>query len=261
MTGEYHRRRGARRRSSPPAIPTACTRVRPARAKCRPTASRWRGAPARRSSTWKCSGGTPTTSPIRRRGSACRSIRIRCSARRSRRAWSTRPARNSSTSSRTIRSPSGPTRCSSRRWPSRSMPARRATTAAIIAGFDHCDAGGSRTLHDLRQEPIASSACDFPEQLVETAVTSHYRQGGIDVDTATMRSSVPGLYVAGGVGGHSNGLIGLATYDGKVVADGVARICRHSSPDLWSKQESRRRAGGSTICAIHRGDGSAPDQR
>jgi len=37
-----------------------------------------------------------------------------------------------------------------------------------------------------------------------------------------MRSSVPGLYVAGGLGGHSNGLIGLATYDGKVVADGVA---------------------------------------
>ena len=59
--------------------------------------------------------------------------------------------------------------------------------------------------------------------MVETAVTSHYRQGGIDVDTLTMRSSVHGLYVAGGVGGHSNGLIGLATYDGKVVADGVAR--------------------------------------
>jgi succinate dehydrogenase / fumarate reductase, flavoprotein subunit len=36
-----------------------------------------------------------------------------------------------------------------------------------------------------------------------------------------MRSSVPGLYVAGGLGGHSNGLIGLATYDGKVVAEGV----------------------------------------
>ena len=52
-------------------------------------------------------------------------------------------------------------------------------------------------------------------------MTAHYRQGGIDVDTETMRSSVPGLYVAGGLGGHSNGLIGLATYDGKVVAEGV----------------------------------------
>src|SRR5436853_5802608 len=36
-----------------------------------------------------------------------------------------------------------------------------------------------------------------------------------------MRSSLPGLYVAGGLAGHSNGLIGLATYDGKVVAEGV----------------------------------------
>ena len=90
------------------------------------------------------------------------------------------------------------------------------------AGFDHCDAGGGRGLHDLRQD-LSPARPGFPEQLVETAVTAHYRQGGIDVDTATMRSSVPGLYVAGGSGGHSNGLIALATYDGKVVAEGVAR--------------------------------------
>ena len=31
---------------------------------------------------------------------------------------------------------------------------------------------------------------------------------------------------AGGLGGHSNGLIGLATYDGKVVADGIAARVR-----------------------------------
>ena len=59
-------------------------------------------------------------------------------------------------------------------------------------------------------------------------MTAHYRQGGIDVDTKTMRSSVPGLYAAGGLGGHSNGLIGLATYDGKVVAEGVMVTCRSS---------------------------------
>ena len=29
--------------------------------------------------------------------------------------------------------------------------------------------------------------------------------------------------MAGGLGGHSNGLIALATYDGKVVADGIAQ--------------------------------------
>jgi succinate dehydrogenase / fumarate reductase flavoprotein subunit len=90
------------------------------------------------------------------------------------------------------------------------------------AGFDHCDAAevDSYTTYGKVYRQLG---LQFPQQLVETAVTSHYRQGGVDVDTTSMRSSVPGLYVAGGVGGHSNGLIGLATYDGKVVTDGIAR--------------------------------------
>ncbi len=89
------------------------------------------------------------------------------------------------------------------------------------AGFDHCDATEVEA-YTTYGKTFRQLGLKFPDQLVETAVTSHYRQGGIDVDTATMRSSIPGLYVAGGVGGHSNGLIGLATYDGKVVADGIA---------------------------------------
>ena len=90
-----------------------------------------------------------------------------------------------------------------------------------FAGFDHCDPGEVEA-YTTYGKTFRQLGLQFPQQLVETAVTSHYRQGGIDVDTTTMRSSVPGLYVAGGVGGHSNGLIGLATYDGKVVADGIA---------------------------------------
>ncbi len=89
------------------------------------------------------------------------------------------------------------------------------------AGFDHCDAAEVEA-YTTYGKTFRQLGLRFPAQLVETAVTSHYRQGGIDVDTGTMRSSIPGLYVAGGIGGHSNGLIGLATYDGKVVADGIA---------------------------------------
>ena len=66
----HHRRISGRARrapsSWPPDIPTGCTRARPARARCRPTASPWRGAPAPRWSTSKCNGGTPTTLPTRR---------------------------------------------------------------------------------------------------------------------------------------------------------------------------------------------------
>ena len=89
------------------------------------------------------------------------------------------------------------------------------------AGFDHCDPREVDAFTTYGKA-FRQLGLRWPADLVETAVTAHYRQGGIDVDTATMRSSVPGLYVAGGLGGHSNGLIALATYDGKIVAEGVA---------------------------------------
>jgi len=89
------------------------------------------------------------------------------------------------------------------------------------SGFDNCNPA-EVDAYTTYGKAFRQLGLPFPQQLVETAVTAHYRQGGIDVDPATMRSSVPGLYVAGGVGGHSNGLIGLATYDGKTVADGIA---------------------------------------
>ena len=104
------------------------------------------------------------------------------------------------------------------------------------AGFDHCDPAEVET-YTTYGKTFRQLGLPFPQQMVETAVTSHYRQGGIDVDTSTMRSSVPGLYVAGGVGGHSNGLIGLATYDGKVVADGVASDLPELKSAAMSNQE------------------------
>lgn len=90
-----------------------------------------------------------------------------------------------------------------------------------FAGFDHCDAQEVER-YTTYAKPFRQLGLPFPQTMLETGVTAHYRQGGIDVDTATMRSSVPGLYVAGGVGGHSNGLIALATYDGHCVAESVA---------------------------------------
>ena len=90
-----------------------------------------------------------------------------------------------------------------------------------FAGFDHCTAAEVEA-YTSYAKGYKQLGLRFPEDLLETAVTAHYRQGGVDVDNRSMRSSVPGLYVAGGLGGHSNGLIALATYDGEVVADGVA---------------------------------------
>jgi succinate dehydrogenase / fumarate reductase flavoprotein subunit len=88
------------------------------------------------------------------------------------------------------------------------------------AGFDHMDVKAVDT-YTTYGKVFKQLGMDGSNYLLETAVTAHYRQGGILVDNTTMRSTVEGLFIAGGVGGHSNGLIALATYDGKVVADGV----------------------------------------
>src|SRR6185369_6243665 len=126
------------------------------------------------------------------------------------------------------------------------------------AGFDHCDPGEVEA-YTTYGKAYRQLGLQFPEQLVETAVTSHYRQGGIDVDTTTMRSSLPGLYVAGGVGGHSNGLIGLATYDGKVVADGIAAefgdlrtgaMADHEIDGETRRLDRLRNASGSAITPV-----------
>ena len=129
-----------------------------------------------------------------------------------------------------------------------------------FAGFDHCDAV-EVDAYTTYGKSYRQLGLRFPQDLVETAVTAHYRQGGIDVDTQTMASSVPGLYVAGGLGGHSNGLIGLATYDGKVVADGVIgaldRLAACELPQAQIDGEQRRLER--LLCA-RSGDGVTPAQ-
>lgn len=112
-----------------------------------------------------------------------------------------------------------------------------------FAGFDHVDAREVEA-YTTYAKPFKQLGLDVGKDLLETAVTAHYRQGGIDVDTTTMQCSVPGLYVAGGLGGHSNGLIGLATYDGHVVAasvaDALSRLSPCPAPDAEIRAEERR---------------------
>src|SRR5262245_15163324 len=121
-------------------------------------------------------------------------------------------------------------------------------------GFDHCDPREVEA-YTSYGKGFRQLGLRFPEDMVEAAVTAHYRQGGIDVDTRTMRSSVPGLYVAGGLGGHSNGLIGLATYDGKTVAEGVAGELARLAPPELSEPEMEREAQRLQELLVSRRDG------
>ena len=69
---------------------------------------------------------------------------------------------------------------------------------------------------------------------VESAVSWHCRQGGVNCNPHTMETSVAGLYVAGGIGGHSNGGIGVVSFDGNTVAETIAAKDTNAwaAPDL-----------------------------
>jgi succinate dehydrogenase / fumarate reductase flavoprotein subunit len=121
-------------------------------------------------------------------------------------------------------------------------------------GFDHCDAR-EVDAYTSYGKGFRQLGLSFPQDMVECAVTAHYRQGGIDVDTGTMRSSVPGLYVAGGLGGHSNGLIGLASYDGTVVAEGVAADLPQLAPGALPQAEIEREQRRLEALLVSRRDG------
>ena len=140
----------------------------------------------------------------------------------------------------------------------RQVHARKARyDGGYYAGFDHCDAR-EVDAYTSYGKSFRQLGLRFPQDLVETAVTAHYRQGGVDVDPATMRSSVPGLYVAGGLGGHSNGLIGLATYDGKVVAESVSAALADPA-DLAAHEIERERRRLEAL-RVNRPDGIAPGE-
>ena len=125
------------------------------------------------------------------------------------------------------------------------------------AGFDKCDAAEVEK-YTTYGKTFRQLGLPFPAHMAETAVSSHYRQGGIDVDTNTMRSSIPGLYAAGGVGGHSNGLIGLATYDGRTVAESVARDIADIKAASVPQQQMEAECSRLDRLRSSSGDGPAP---
>src|SRR5665213_1739412 len=54
------------------------------------------------------------------------------------------------------------------------------------AGFDHCNTDEVEN-YTSYAKGYKQLGLQFPQDLIETAVTAHYRQGGVDVDNKTMR--------------------------------------------------------------------------
>ena len=86
---------------------------------------------------------------------------------------------------------------------------------------------------------------DASNQPLEVAPTWHMSAGGIRANIKTMETRVPGLFIAGPVGGHTLGGLNFASYDGLLAArQAVSRSRRVSSPVL---DEVEVRAFGDSI--------------
>lgn len=101
---------------------------------------------------------------------------------------------------------------------------------------------------------------DPGEDKVESAVTWHCRQGGVHVDPHSMRTAVKGLYVAGGLGSHSNGGIGVVSYDAHVVAETIAADMNPGEPPpvLPEGQVTAEEARVSRMLRLVTGGGFTP---
>ncbi|MGH6967741.1 MAG: FAD-dependent oxidoreductase [Stellaceae bacterium] len=105
------------------------------------------------------------------------------------------------------------------------------------SGFTHVAPAAVAAYTDYAKAFAALGKSTAADTL-ETACSAHYRQGGIVVDPATMATRVPGLYVAGGVGGHSNGLIAPVTYDGMLAAETVANGLPRLKPAAFPEDKA-----------------------
>ena len=71
---------------------------------------------------------------------------------------------------------------------------------------------------------------DPSKDLFECSPTWHMSAGGVRVDTETMKTDVPRLYIAGAVGGHQLGGVPICSFDGAIAGAGAARSALRNGP-------------------------------
>ncbi len=104
-----------------------------------------------------------------------------------------------------------------------------------FSGFDHIPA--ETVLKYQHQAKIwAKLGLDVSKDRLECGITWHMRQGGINVSTERMESSLPGLYIAGGLGSHYLGGVGPSSYDGKVAGEAAAEAASRSAKPVVPQQ-------------------------
>ena len=126
-------------------------------------------------------------------------------------------------------------------------------TQQVIAGKANFDGGYFSSYNHidgdvLRRYQYSNAAyeklgLDIARDKVEARTTMHYRQGGVESDPHSMRTSVNGLWVAGGIGAHVTGSLAVAIYDGSLAAESVAgALAGNGAYDQHAEEQARRDA-------------------
>ncbi len=115
------------------------------------------------------------------------------------------------------------------------MAGRARWDGGYYSGYDHIPAEVTNAYQ--HQAKIWSKlGLDVGKDRIECGITWHMRQGGINVDTERMETSLPGLYIAGGIGCHYLGGVGPCSYDGKVSGEAAAAAALEGARRPLSEQ-------------------------
>ena len=111
--------------------------------------------------------------------------------------------------------------------------------SGFYTGYDHIDPEVMKAFN-YHAKAFEKLGFDIGKDRMESGVSWHFRQGGIDVDTSTMATSVPGLYAAGAIGGQTNGSVSMASFDATILARTFAdrSIAGAPQPELPDEQVS-----------------------
>jgi succinate dehydrogenase / fumarate reductase, flavoprotein subunit len=103
------------------------------------------------------------------------------------------------------------------------------------SGYDHIPPETTKA-YQHQAKVWSKLGLDVGKDRIECGITLHMRQGGINVDAERMETSMPGLYVAGGIACHYLGGVGPVSYDGKVAGEAAAAAASATSRKPLSQQ-------------------------
>lgn len=114
------------------------------------------------------------------------------------------------------------------------------------SGYDHIAPETTRA-YQHQAKVWSKLGLDVGKDRIECGITWHMRQGGINVDALRMETSVPGLFLAGGIGCHYLGGVGPVSYDGKVAGENAAEAAladrARAAPEQSLAAEEKRVLG------------------